>query len=715
MGIDFHVASGLVAATSASSETSVPSGPSVRQSPSPEPSEAGPGIVVEVCVDSVQSASNAIEGGADRLELCGNLGLGGGTTPSMGLYKRVHKIADGIPIMVMIRPRTGDFLYSESELEVMVEDIRAFKRRGARGVVFGVLTKEGRVDIERTKVLVDEALPMEVCFHRAFDMTRDADEALRDVLSIGGVSRILTSGHSGTTAPSSIKTLKSLCADISNLTVDQPFPTTILPGSGVNPDTVGPLLRELLDVGVREVHLSGGTWHDSEMTHRREGFGMGVGGAGEWGIWTTEETKVRQVRVIADTMWFERELADHYTLDRARWRSLSDVDAGSALRRQRSTSSLLLGSVSYVPLSARERGLNAPGRLVEQRNLLCSGSCSCSARSVQATSLDSPMGNHCLILQHLATRGIRHNHWLSSTWWCLRHRLHHRFTDDPVQDPYAATRGLFYSHMGWIFFKPNYGKLEFVDRNDLDSDPVVRLQHKYYVPLALSLGLLLPTAIGSLWRDSLGAFVWAGLVSRLAIWHCTFLVNSLAHWEGLQPYSDEDTSRGNLLLAVLTSGEGNHNFHVRPSVLDWDPSKWVIILLHQLGLVRGLRRARKDDLIEALQYMQHKHEPEFSQDEEEWDGETWTLDEVREYAAKHEKRCTLVVNGFAVDVTPYLGEHPGGASLLRKYAATNDSNQVHDASWAFSGGLNNHSRAARKRLTSLAFAKLVDGGSKICT
>lgn len=303
----------------------------------------------------------------------------------------------------------------------------------------------------------------------------------------------------------------------------------------------------------------------------------------------------------------------------------------------------------------------------------------------------------------------------SIKWWCLRHRLHHRFTDDPVQDPYAATRGLFYSHMGWIFFKPNYGKLKFVDRNDLDSDPVVRLQHKYYVPLALSLGLLLPTAIGSLWRDSLGAFVWAGLVSRLAIWHCTFLVNSLAHWEGLQPYSDEDTSRGNLLLAVLTSGEGNHNFHHAfphdyrsgPSILDWDPSKWVIILLHQLGLVRGLRRARKDDLIEALEYMQHKNESESSQDEE-WVGETWSIDQVTEYAVKHEQYCILVVNGYAVDVTSYLGEHPGGASLLRKYAVTKRSNQVHDASWAFSGGLNNHSRAARKRLATLAFAKIVN-------
>ncbi|KDQ31119.1 hypothetical protein PLEOSDRAFT_1092456 [Pleurotus ostreatus PC15] len=271
-----------------------------------------------------------------------------------------------------------------------------------------------------------------------------------------------------------------------------------------------------------------------------------------------------------------------------------------------------------------------------------------------------------------------------------------RFTDDPVQDPYAATRGLFYSHMGWIFFKPNYGKLEFVDRNDLDSDPV---------PLALSLGLLLPTAIGSLWRDSLGAFVWAGLVSRLAIWHCTFLVNSLAHWEGLQPYSDEDTSRGNLHAFP-------HDYRSGPSILDWDPSKWVIILLHQLGLVRGLRRARKDDLIEALEYMQHKNESESSQDEE-WVGETWTIDQVTEYAVKHERRCILVVNGYAVDVTSYLGEHPGGASLLRKYAVTKRSNQVHDASWAFSGGLNNHSRAARKRLVTLALAKLVDNNPTI--
>ncbi|KAJ8473078.1 hypothetical protein ONZ45_g16438 [Pleurotus djamor] len=182
--VDIHVASGLV--------TSAEAGMTARQ-PSPVPSspsfysdaelESPPiGITIEVCVDSVQSAINAINGGADRLELCANLGVGGGTTPSVGLFKVVSKLADGLPMMVrllvLVRPRAGDFLYSETEFEVMREDIRAFKRRGARGVVIGILTAEGRVDVDRTKVLVDEALPMEVCFHRAFDMTRDPDEGI---------------------------------------------------------------------------------------------------------------------------------------------------------------------------------------------------------------------------------------------------------------------------------------------------------------------------------------------------------------------------------------------------------------------------------------------------------------------------------------------------------------------------------------------------------
>ncbi|KAF5391852.1 hypothetical protein D9757_001813 [Collybiopsis confluens] len=314
-----------------------------------------------------------------------------------------------------------------------------------------------------------------------------------------------------------------------------------------------------------------------------------------------------------------------------------------------------------------------------------------------------------------------------------------RFTDDPVHDPYAATRGLLYSHMGWIFFKPAYTRLKSVEREDLDRDPIVRLQHRFYVPIALFFGFILPTLVGSLWHDPVGAFLYGGLVARLAIWHCTFLVNSLAHFHGIQPFSDEDTSRGNLLLAILTSGEGNHNFvgaylpimakkrtqHAFPHDYRsspwtaWDPSSAVILVLHQLGLATGLRQARDADLKEALAYMNHKSlygvPPEEDDDERlssdhlKNEGcQYWTIDAARLYVKERPGRCVVLLNGWVLDVTAYLGEHPGGASLLRKYALVPGSNETQwrEASWAFDGGLNNHSRAARRRVKELRVARI---------
>ncbi|KAF8078933.1 hypothetical protein FPV67DRAFT_85563 [Lyophyllum atratum] len=304
----------------------------------------------------------------------------------------------------------------------------------------------------------------------------------------------------------------------------------------------------------------------------------------------------------------------------------------------------------------------------------------------------------------------------SIKWWCLRHRLHHRFTDDPVHDPYAATRGLFYSHIGWIFFKPKYERLELVDREDLLADSVVRYQHAFYVPLAILFGFIIPTAVASLWGDVVGGFVWGGLVSKLAIWHCTFLVNSLAHWDGLQPYSDEDTSRGSLLLALLTGGEGNHNFHAfphdfrsGPSLTDWDPSKWIILILHGLGLVHSLRRAKEQDLVEAAYYMRLKSEHGVivsESDAEPWGGAVWSMAQLNNYIKESPGRCVIQLDGFAVDATKYLGEHPGGAGILRKYSKNPWQEKDLDASWAFGGGLNNHSRSAKRQVLSLRVAKI---------
>ncbi|KAG1834381.1 copper homeostasis protein CutC [Suillus variegatus] len=243
-------------------------------------------LILEVCVDSTESALAAVEAGADRLELCSNLGLGGGTTPSLGLLKAIRKVAPIVPIMIMIRPRTGDFVYTEAEFDVMIEDIRYFRENDVQGVVFGVLTPQGDVDVARTQRLVLEALPLQVCFHRAFDMT-----PWHQLSQIDGLTRILTSGQ-GTTATSanSLDVLK----DLLDLAKYQDTRIEILPGSGINSSTVGALCQALLPHGLREVHMSGGHWTDGASIWRRDWNG-------EWGIWRTNASAIRAVKDAIDS------------------------------------------------------------------------------------------------------------------------------------------------------------------------------------------------------------------------------------------------------------------------------------------------------------------------------------------------------------------------------------------------------------------------------
>ncbi|TIA82543.1 hypothetical protein E3P89_00885 [Wallemia ichthyophaga] len=309
----------------------------------------------------------------------------------------------------------------------------------------------------------------------------------------------------------------------------------------------------------------------------------------------------------------------------------------------------------------------------------------------------------------------------SIKWWVVRHRLHHRFTDDPVHDPYSAQLGLFWSHCGWIYYKRAYPRMKMIDKGDLESDPVVRFQHRHYIPIALTAGLLLPAVAARQWGDALGGFVWGGLVARLLIWHCTFMINSLAHYIGDQPYSEENSSRGTLFIALCTSGEGNHNFHHAfphdyrngPARGDWDPSAWVLHLLHALtNQIPYLHRITDTDYLKAKAGMLsleasrlHERIPKENVARSESELPVWGAAEVRErarasgeHAGQGGKQLLLLIDGFIVDATPYADSHPGGRGILTEWSISATGKRIKDSTRAFDGLVNKHSKGAKETM-----------------
>ena len=198
--------------------------------------------MLEICIDGVASARAAAAGGADRVELCANLPEGG-TTPSAGMIRAVRGVFYG-GLMVIIRPRGYDFLYSQDEMEAMFHDIRVAREAGADGVVVGCLTAAGRVDRERCEQLIAAAGTMDITFHRAFDMSRDLDEAMEDIIRLG-VGRILTSGGRPD-VPGGVPRIAKLVEAAAGR-------VSIMPGGGVTEDNIPEIVRA---TGVREIHLS---------------------------------------------------------------------------------------------------------------------------------------------------------------------------------------------------------------------------------------------------------------------------------------------------------------------------------------------------------------------------------------------------------------------------------------------------------------------------
>jgi stearoyl-CoA desaturase (delta-9 desaturase) len=182
--------------------------------------------------------------------------------------------------------------------------------------------------------------------------------------------------------------------------------------------------------------------------------------------------------------------------------------------------------------------------------------------------------------------------------WASGHRKHHRFIDDDDNDPYSAKRGFWFSHIGWMLREYPSGKHEYTNIPDVMADPIAAFQHRHYVPLVLIMNIAFPLALGWLVGDVWGVFLLGGLLRLVINHHVTFFINSLAHMWGSQPYTDANTARDNGFLALLTHGEGYHNFHHRFASdyrngvrwWQWDPTKWLIYSLSCVGLASQLRR-----------------------------------------------------------------------------------------------------------------------------
>ena len=241
--------------------------------------------LIEACVDSYASCMAAAKGGADRLELCANLAIGG-TTPSAAVFKQVKRDCD-VKINVLIRPRFGDFLYTEPEMEEMCEEIKMFRDLGANGVVIGTLTPEGMLDEEKMRRLMDCAGGIDVTLHRAFDMTCDPIASLETAIALG-CRTILTSGQEKDAAAGK-DTLKAIYAKAAGR-ID------IMAGCGVKKWNI----QEIHDhTGIVVFHTTGRKEPiNSGMVYRKSTVFMGLPSLSEYEIWQTDEQEFRECAQI---------------------------------------------------------------------------------------------------------------------------------------------------------------------------------------------------------------------------------------------------------------------------------------------------------------------------------------------------------------------------------------------------------------------------------
>ncbi|KAL6707366.1 stearoyl-CoA 9-desaturase [Coniothyrium glycines] len=307
----------------------------------------------------------------------------------------------------------------------------------------------------------------------------------------------------------------------------------------------------------------------------------------------------------------------------------------------------------------------------------------------------------------------------SIRWWSANHRAHHRWTDT-MKDPYSVMRGLVFSHIGWMVLNNDPKVKGRTDVSDLDNDPVVVFQHKHYGKCLLVAAWVFPTVVAGLgWGDWWGGLVYAGIMRACFVQQATFCVNSLAHWIGEQPFDDRRSPRDHVLTALVTMGEGYHNFHHEfPSdyrnAINWyqyDPTKWLIWLMSRLPMfpqTYNLKTFRSNE-IEKGRLQQQQKALDRKRSRLDWGVALSQLPVISwdDFVAQSSDDGVrlVAIAGVIHDVSAFISEHPGGKALINSAIGK-------DATAMFNGGVYEHSNAAHNLLSTMRVA-ILRGGQEV--
>ncbi|CAF3304341.1 unnamed protein product [Rotaria socialis] len=302
----------------------------------------------------------------------------------------------------------------------------------------------------------------------------------------------------------------------------------------------------------------------------------------------------------------------------------------------------------------------------------------------------------------------------SAQWWSRGHRAHHRYTDTDL-DPYNAHKGVFYSHIGWLIFKPRR-RPGVADVTDLTRDISIQWQHRNYLTLAFLMSFVIPTLICGLgWGDYRGGYFFAGVLRLVFVHHSTFCVNSLAHYLGNAPFDDRHTPRDHFITALVTLGEGYHNFHHEfPSdyrnALKWfqyDPTKLLIAFFKRVGLASNLKEFPSNEIEKGRYSMACKALDKFGQTIK-WPKQNLelpiiTFEQYQDLSKKDDGRVLILIAGFIHDVSHFIDSHPGGRAMIKNLVGK-------DATVSFYGGVHDHNTAAHNILAMMRVAICKYGG-----